>query len=62
MQDDGIKSAPPAGTLAAPGAKTRKVSTAVYRGADGMPLAQKTVANIKARKCNLRTRAYFPQT
>ncbi len=23
------------------------MSTAVYRGADGMPLAQKTVANIK---------------
>ena len=27
--------------------KTRKVSTAVYRGNDGMPLQSKTIANIE---------------
>ena len=32
--------------LSAP-AKTRKISTAVYRGSDGHPLEPKTVANIK---------------
>jgi solute carrier family 12 sodium/potassium/chloride transporter 2 len=35
--------------------KTRKVSTAVYRGSDGHPLANKTVANIKMFQPKKRT-------
>ena len=35
--------------------KTRKVSTAVYRGIDGLPLQSKTMANIELFKDKKRT-------